>query len=191
MIRRLSLLLLLGVLASPLTAQLVPKDGDDVAADGAQPAAPCPVVSGPFRFCGNSPQFTLTPQGDNADVTAYYVTPEAIQAVAVIEPLGSQDGLTIASMQQSALQILSQSTGTSPGTIPILERGTLDVSATSRPNFVYSGVVDGTPIVYSNTIVLLDQSVAQFVTLDIGARAYTDRHRELHARFLSNIQVAE
>ncbi len=181
-------------LAAPAIAQTAPDQPkpEDITAATPAPAGPrdCALVEGPFRFCGTSPQFTLAPQADNADVTAYYVTPEAIQAVAIIETAGRADGLTIDALQAEALEILSVSAGIPAGDIPILGRASVTIDGQDHPNFVYFGNVDGVGIVYSNSIVLLDGAVAQFVTLDIGATTYTSRHRALHDRFVSNVQVS-
>lgn len=178
------LLMSLCIAALPAMAQVVPKDGEDATAD-----VPCPLLLAPVRFCGTSPEFVLTPQTDNADVTSYFATPEDIQAIVVAEPLGLRDGLTIPTLQSAALQILSQSSGQVPAEIPILERASVMIAGQDWPNFVYSGTVDGFPIVYSNSIVLFDGSLAQFVTLEIGVTTYSPRHRDLHSRFLANVQV--
>ncbi len=182
-IARLSLAILLA-LSLPLQAQVVPKDGEDETA-----AVPCPLILTPIRFCGASPEFVLTPQNDNADVTSYYATPEGIQAIAIVEELGINDGLTISSLQSAALEILSQSSGQVVSKIPILGRASVTIAGTTWPNFVYSGTIDGISIVYSNSIVLFDDSLAQFVTLEVGVTTYSPRHRDLHTRFLANVQV--
>lgn len=169
-----------------VNAQVVPKDEEDEAA-----VVPCPVVTGSVRFCGTSPEFVLTPQTDNAAITSYYATPEGIQAIIIAEPLGLQDGLTIPALQSAALEILSMSSGQVPSEIPILERSNVTISGTSWPNFVYSGTIDGFPIVYSNSIVLFADNLAQFVTLEVGVTTLSPRHRDLHARFLANMQVAQ
>ena len=190
MIRALTIavaLLSAGLAGGPLGAQAVPQPKNPEVAPAE--AATCPAVRGPFRFCGAPPQFTLTPQADNAEVTAYFVTPEAIQAVAIHEPLGLRDGLSVPLLERGALRILANAAGITPEAIPILARNTVLIDGTPQSNFVYTAFLDGANIVYSNSMVLLQDQLMQFVTLDIGATTYTDRHRELHERFLSHVRV--
>ena len=163
-----------------LSAQTAPKPDD---------AQPCAPISSDFRFCGAPPEFTLTPQDDNAAVTAFYTTPEGLQVAIIVEELGISDGLNVTGLQEAALTILSQASGTPPPNIPILERRNLVVDGVPRPNFVYRDTVGGQTFVYSNTIVLLDDSVAQFITIDPGQMVMTGTHRDLHMRFLANSQV--
>lgn len=179
-----SLILAFLFAALPLGAQVVPKDGDDGTA-----AVLCPLIVSPVRFCGASPQFVLTPQNDNAEVTSYFTTPEGIQAVAIVEDVGVNDGLTLPGLQDAALEILSATTGEAIADIPILRRTSLIVAGVPRPNMVYRGMLNGQPIIYSNTIVLMEDTVAQFVTLETGAMTLTPRHTDLHLRFLANVQV--
>lgn len=176
---------LFAAVAVSAAAQQAPKP-DEEALDGTSSDA-CPLVVAPVRFCGTGPAFTLTPQTDNPDVTAYYATPEGIQALMIIEPLGTADGLTVPDMQASALQILSGATGQPAESQPILGRSTIPVMGIPSPNFIYRGVVGGIPIVYSNTMVLREHTVSQFITLETGVTTYSPRHQDLHTRFLGQI----
>lgn len=189
MIRMAAAALLAAVsLASAALAQQAPKP--DVAdLNGTSPDA-CPLVAPPVRFCGTAPTFTLTPQSVNSELNAYYETPDGIQALIIVENLGRADGLTIPGLQQGALEVLSRATGQPAESHPVLERATIPVMGMPSSNFVYRGVVDGVPIVYSNTMVLQDHSISQFVTLEFDVTIYSPRHRDLHTRFLGNIQVS-
>lgn len=165
-------------------AQVTPKDGEDDTA-----IVPCPLISSPIRFCGSLPEFVLTPQDDNAIVTSYFATPEGIQAIVIVEDLGLNDDLTIPGLQDAALQILSDTTGEPVEAIPILGRTSLIVAGLPRPNIVYRGMLDGQSIIYSNTMILMDATIAQLVTLEVGVTTLSPRHTDLHARFLANVQV--
>ncbi len=179
--------------AVPAMAQVAPKDGDLPQQPGAEiaGAAPCPLIVEPVRFCGTSPNFVLTPQSENSEITSYYETPEGIQAVAVVEPLGRNDGLTVAAMQQAALENLSQASGVPVSSLPVIERGSNLIAGVSQPNFVYRGTVEGVAYVYSNSMVLMDNAVAQFVTIEVGVTTYSPRHSSVHLRFLEQVQVAQ
>ncbi len=181
-------LLLIAGLSGAALAQIAPKpDAEDLA--GTSPDA-CPLVVPPVRFCGTAPAFALTAQSVNAGLDAYYETPDGIQALIIIETMGANGGLTIPDLQRMALEVLSRATGQPAESHPILQRATLPVMGLPSSNFVYLGVVDDLPIVYSNTILLRPDSVSQFVTLESGVTTYSPRHRDLHTRFLGNIQVS-
>ncbi|MEX3015400.1 hypothetical protein [Gymnodinialimonas hymeniacidonis] len=177
-------LLLCGI---PALAQVAPKDGD-LPMPG---SAPCPLIAEPVRFCGTSPQFVLTPQADNAEITSYFATPLGIQAIAVVEPIGRTNGLTIERLQDVALQNLAAASGAPVETIPVIQRGQLIIAGGPHPNFVYRGTVDGEMYVYSNSMLLMEDSVAQFVTIESGVTTYSPRHRSLHLQFLDQMQVTQ
>ena len=166
-------------------AQVNPKPGDGTA----DSEVLCPVVAGEIRFCGASPEFVLTPQQDNSEVTAYYTTPEDIQVAVIFEGTGSNQGLTVPALQDAALSILSGASGTPVANIPVLERTSVGVDGVPRPNFVYRGNVGGVDYVYSNTMVLLENTVAQLVTIDNGTMVISPAHRDLHMRFTALVQV--
>ena len=189
MIRAVALAALL--LATPALAQVSPKDGDlPRAGNDVVAAAMCPLIAEPVRFCGLAPEFVPVPQSADDPTTAVFDTPQGLQALAMIENIGRDDGLTVARLQGVALENLSQAAGVPVSDLPIIQRGTLIVGGMTQPNFVYRGTVDGQMYVYSNTIVLMAGSVAQFVTVERDVTTYSPRHRSVHLRFLEQMQVS-
>ncbi|MBL4628504.1 MAG: hypothetical protein JKY00_10795 [Roseicyclus sp.] len=176
-------------LAGVASAQGVPKPDDVPSATAPVQSTLCPYIVSPFRFCGVPPEFVLTPQNDNPDISAYFATLEDILALVIVEPFGISTGFTIPGLQDAALEVLAAEAGIPASWIQILERTTVPIAGAEQPNLVYSGVVDGVAIVYSNSIVLLDNALAQFITLEFNVTTYTPRHRDLHTRFLANVQV--
>ncbi len=178
-------MLVVAALGAPAFAQISPKDGD-LPMPG---SAPCPLIAEPVRFCGTSPQFVLTPQSDNSEITSYYATPQGIQAIAVVEPIGRADGLTIERLQEVALENLAAAANVSVESLPVIQSGQLIIAGGPHPNFVYRGTVDGEMYVYSNSLLLMENSVAQFVTIEGGVTTYSPRHRSLHLQFLEQMQI--
>lgn len=174
--------------AGPSFAQFVDPKGGDEAADGA--ASDCRALGASVRFCGSPPDFTLTPQTINSDLTSYFETPEGIQAATVIEEVGTADGLTMADVQNAALENLALAAGMPVSEVPVLSSGSVIIAGVPYPNFVYRGVVDGDMYVYSNSMILMENAVAQFVTIEQGVTTYSPRHQTVHFRFLEQVQVA-
>lgn len=169
-----------------------PKDGDAPSGIGVAPmpsSTDCATIDGPFRFCGSMPSFEMIPAADDSGLSAFYMTPEGIQAIAIIEDVGLNHGLTLADLRQSALEIVAEAAGVSIREITLVERSTVMVRGQVQPNFVYSTNIDGTVYTYSNTMIILPDTVAQFITVDTGTSNYTPRHRDVHNRFLSGLQI--
>ncbi len=171
-------------------AQAAPKPDPAAIANPDMPSATlCPVIVAPVRFCGTAPAFALTPQTSNGDVDAFFETPEGVVALMIVEPLPAGRVTTVPDLQQTALQIVAAASGQPVAAIPVLARGSVIVSGVPRPNMVYSGIIDGVSYVYSNSTVLLDDLVIQLITFETGVTTYSPRHRDLHTRFLANVQV--
>ena len=176
-------------LAGAASAQVAPNPDDVPSATAPVQSTPCPFIASPFRFCGVPPEFVLPPQNGPPDISAYFATLENFQTIVFVEKSGILDGLTIPVIQDFALETLTTAAGIPVSSIPVLSRSSLTIAGIERPNLVYSGVVDGVAVVYSNSIVLLDNAVAQFITLELDVPSYSPRHRNLHARFLANVQL--
>lgn len=179
--------------AGPAIAQysfVVPKPGDPPSADMViQPDSACGLVQQPVRFCGMAPDFVLTPQFENPEIVAFYTTPSGVSALFIVENLGTDDGLTIASVQDTALGILAATMGVSPRQIPVLERRDYPVDGVMHPNMVYLGRIDGADLVYSNTFVLAATTIVQLITFETGVAELTDIHRTVHADFIGMTRI--
>jgi hypothetical protein len=183
MIRAAALTLAL-VCAGPVWAQSDDPKGEDAGANTS-----CRDLGPMIHFCGTPPDFVLTPQSIDSDVTSYFETPEGIQVAAVIEPLEATDALTIEDLRQAALLNLSQASGTPVDQVVVLSQRTALIEGVPHTSFVYRGTVDGEMYVYANSMVLLPGVAAQFVTIEAGVTTYSPRHESVHNRFLQDVQV--
>ena len=199
--RRIALALLLGLMASgsAMAQSQVGRtiiDGRDVVlfsdqtwrfAETGGPSS-CQFVAPPLSFCGAPSIWRPMPDSGNPDIDAFYQLDERTFAMIILEGLGRAAGVTEQNIQTVVLSNFAMRVGVDRAQVPVIEvsDGILD----NRPvrTMVYSGAVDGLPLVFANTLLLLDNHNAQFITYSLGQQ-FTDAHRMAHERFLSDIAI--
>lgn len=151
-------------------------------------ASGCQFSSGPLRFCGAPSIWRTMPESGNPDIDAFYQLNEQTFAMVILEGLGRAAGVTQENLQSVVLRNFAMRVQMNPAQVPVLE--VTDTLLDDQPvrTIVYAGAVDGLPLVFSNTLLLLDGHNAQLITYSIG-QTFTPAHRAAHGQFLSDIAI--
>ncbi|SFS10176.1 hypothetical protein [Yoonia litorea] len=149
----------------------------------------CQTVARNVEFCGEGLgwESTLPP---NADVAATYRYDDRHYGQMIIEELGIKDGLTEDMMLNTVIENAALVIGGSRADIEVMETYWTRVSNQSIRTIVYAFEIDGLDVVYANGIRTSANRTMQLMTFSIGTQ-YTDRHRDLHAAFLSHIAIVK
>ena len=148
----------------------------------------CQFSSGPLTFCGAPSIWRMMPDSGNPDIDALYQLNEQTFGMIILEGLGRAAGMTPENFQSVVLGNFAMRIGVDRAQVPVLEVADLDVDGRPLRTIVYSGSVDGLPLVFANTFLLLDNHNAQLITYSIG-QVYSDAHRAAHLQFLSEISI--
>lgn len=151
-------------------------------------ASACQFSSGPLTFCGAPSIWRRMPDTGNPDIDALYQLNEQTFGMIILEGLGRAAGVTEQNIQTIVLSTFALRTGVDRSQVPVIE--ITDTTLDNRPvrTIVYSGALDGLPLVFANTLLLLDGHNAQLMTYTLG-QAYTDNHRTAHLQFLSEFSI--
>ena len=171
-------------------------DGRDVAlfADGTwefaeRGDAPCSLIARNVEFCGENAGWEATTP-PNADIAATYRFDDRLYGQMIIEELGSRDGLTNEYMLEVVIDNAAAVIGGSRNAIDIIETYRVRVGNQTIPTIVYAFQIDGLDVVYANGIRTSPNRTMQLMTFAI-ADEFTERHRDLHATFLSEIKISK
>jgi len=148
----------------------------------------CQFSSGPVEFCGSAMTWRTMPDSGNPDIDAFYQYSERLFAMIILEGLGRNAGIDEEAFQSITLTNFASRTGTTAEDVPVLSVEDGELSGQDVRTLAYSGSVDGLPLVFANTLLLLDGHNAQFITYSIG-QEFTEEHQNLHAQFLSDITI--
>jgi hypothetical protein len=151
-------------------------------------ASSCQFSSGPLTFCGAPSIWRTMPESGNPDIDALYQLNEQTFGMIILEGLGRAAGVTAENLQAVVLGNFAMRVGIDRAQVPILEVAELDVDGRRLRTIVYTGSVDGLPLVFANTLLLLDNHNAQLITYSLG-QAYSDAHRAAHLQFLSEMSI--
>lgn len=151
-------------------------------------ATSCQFVAQPLSFCGAPSIWRPMPDTGNPDIDGFYQLDERTFGMIILEGLGRTAGVTEQNIQTVVLGNFALRTGVDRSQVPVIE--VTDTTLDNRPvrTMVYSGAVDGLPLVFANTLLLLDNHNAQLITYSLGQQ-FTDAHRAAHERFLSDIAI--
>ena len=192
MIRVLVLILALFGPGVAIAQSPAPKPGSNPPSPTTEPATTatraCVVISNPFEFCGGASDFMQTDQQLNADVAAFFRTRAGFVAAIVVDPRADLRGATLPDLQAAVLTNLARGTGSRPEEITVVEQNALVIDGRPRPTLIYFGQIDGVDYVYSNTFIVLDEIVGQFITIEPNVDTFTEEHRLRHAEFLDLIE---
>jgi hypothetical protein len=148
----------------------------------------CRFSSGPLAFCGAPSIWRTMPETGNPDIDAFYQLNEQTFGMIILEGLGRAAGVTAENLQAVVLGNFALRVGIDRAQVPVLEIDDLDVDGRPLRTMVYSGSIDGIPLVFANTLLLLDNHNAQLITYSV-AQVYSDAHRAAHLQFLSEISI--
>ena len=113
------------------------------------------------------------------DATAY--------ALIIIDEVGTADGVTFASMRDVKLSNAAQAANIPTRQVAVHGAATTYLLGQTTEQTVYSVPINGIDVLYSNTVMLLENETIQFVTYTIGPSRH-DRFGDVHASFLSLLQ---
>ena len=171
-------------------------DGRDVTlfADGTweyatRGEADCALIARNVEFCGENAGWspTIPP---NADIAATYRYDDRHYGQMIIEELGSRDGLTNENMMEIVIENAAAVIGVRAADIAVLDNYRVRVGSQTIPTIVYAFNIDGLDVVYANGIRTAPDRTMQLMTFSIGTE-FTERHRDLHAAFLSEIRISK
>lgn len=171
-------------------------DGRDVAlyADGTweytnRGTGDCSLVARNVEFCGENAgwEYTIPP---NADIAATYRYDDRHYGQMIIEELGSRDGLTNEYMLEVVIDNAAAVIGGRRSEIQVIENYRVRLGNQTIPTIVYAFQIDGLDVVYANGIRTSPDRTMQLMTFSIGTE-FTQRHRDLHEAFLSEIRISK
>ena len=149
----------------------------------------CALIARNVEFCGENAGWEPT-QPPNADIAATYRFDDRHYGQMIIEELGSRDGLTNEYMMDVVIENAAAVIGGRAADVAILENYRVRVGNQTIPTIVYAFNIDGLDVVYANGIRTAPDRTMQLMTFSIGTE-YTERHRELHDAFLSEIRITK
>ncbi|MEJ6394499.1 hypothetical protein V8J82_14625 [Gymnodinialimonas sp. 2305UL16-5] len=149
---------------------------------------PCQTIDDAFQICGAETIFAESLFEGLDAIDAVFNTSDGLQAIAIVEQAEDGSDLSISTLQQDALGVLAEAAGVDVTEIAVIERSAHLLEGASHPTLVYRSVVDDVSYVYSNTIVVTDDTIAQFITAEPGAAVLSATHRTTHTRFLAQIE---
>jgi hypothetical protein len=149
----------------------------------------CALIARNVEFCGENAGWEPT-QPPNADIAATYRFDDRHYGQMIIEELGSRDGLTNEYMMDVVIENAAAVIGGRAADVAILENYRVRVGNQTIPTIVYAFNIDGLDVVYANGIRTAPNRTMQLMTFSIGTE-YTERHRELHDAFLSEIRITK
>ena len=154
--------------------------------DGAET---CETIARKVDFCGTDAGWerTLAP---NADITATYRFDDWHYGQMIVEELGVADGLTDEFMRDVVIETAASVIGGNVDDVDVIETYWTEVSSRRIPTIVYAFNIDGLDVVYANGIRTAPNRTMQLMTFSIGTE-FTQRHRDLHEAFLSQIRIAK
>ena len=149
----------------------------------------CEIIARNVDFCGGQVGWerTLEP---NADIAATYRYDDRHYGQMIVEELGTKDGLTEDVMMQIVLDNAVAVIGGTPADVRTLETFWSRVANQRIQTIVYAFNIDGLDVVYANGIRTAPDRTMQLMTFSIGTE-FTDRHRNLHEDFLSEIRITK
>jgi len=159
----------------------------DFASDGG-PTSDCLFNEPPITFCGAPSIYENVLMTGNPDVDAMYRVSDTTFAMLIVEGFGENLGITEDSLAEIVLENLGMAMGVPGSQVTVLERSTTRIGNQDYPTIVYSGDINGLPIVYSNTLVVQPERNAQLITYELG-ETYSEDHRRVNERFLSAIEI--
>lgn len=171
-------------------------DGRDITiyADGtwefaARGTDACDLIARGVEFCGEAIGWETTTPPNN-DIAATYRFDDRHYGQMIIEELGENEGLTADLMRGIVIDNAAAVLGTTAKDINVIETYRSRVSGQSIETIVYAFSIDGLDVVYANGIRTAPNRTMQLMTYSIGT-TYTDRHRDLHEDFLSEIRIGK
>ena len=151
--------------------------------------AECSEIARNVEFCGENAGWSYTTP-PNADIAATYRFDDRHYGQMIIEELGSRDGLTNEYMLDVVIENAAAVIGGRTQDIAVLETYRVRVGNQTIPTIVYAFQIDGLDVVYANGIRTSPNRTMQLMTFSIGTD-FTDRHRDLHEAFLSEIKISK
>ncbi len=149
-------------------------------------AADCKTLTPKLQFCGDAARWKSSPPPSPVVAAAYSLN-SSTYGQYVIEDLGTAQGMTIEAAKQAVVQIGENSTGE---TATILGNETTEFDGQPAETLIYQLKVSGMQIVFANTFVLRENTLAQIITYEITS-GYSDAHIKAHAEFLAATRVTE
>ncbi len=149
----------------------------------------CTLVARNVEFCGENAGWSPT-QPPNADIAATYRFDDRHYGQMIIEELGSRDGLITEYMMDVVIENAAAVIGGRAADVAVLETYTVRVGNQTIPTIVYAFNIDGLDVVYANGIRTAPNRTMQLMTFSVGTE-YTERHRDLHQAFLSEIRISK
>jgi hypothetical protein len=122
------------------------------------------------------------------EITTAYRYDDRHYAVFVIEELGSDDGITLDFMRNTALDRMASESGVKSSQVEVLENTSSKVGKKDSTLVVYRGKISGIYVVYANTIVIESKQVYQLITYSIG-NDFSSNDRHVHDDLISRIRL--
>ena len=145
----------------------------------------CQTLTAKLNFCGATLGWTPSTR-PTPDVLAAFRLDSKTYANFIYEDLGTANGLTVEGVRDILLQIVQGQTGSIP---TVVETSSAKVGSLSAETLVYAFKISGLDVVYANTFVLGTNSLLQAQTYELTTN-YSDKHRQVHADFLTAIQYS-
>ncbi|WP_101066555.1 hypothetical protein [Roseovarius salinarum] len=139
-------------------------------------------------FCDAPEEWSRT-QPPNADIAASYRIGARHYGQLVVEPVGTEDGLTPELVREAVIENSAASIDGTAEAVETIETKPAEIDGRAAETIVYGLAFDDMEVVYANTVLLLPQRTVQVVTYGI-ASGYTDAHRALHAEFVAHTKVS-
>ncbi|AEI93917.1 MULTISPECIES: hypothetical protein [Roseobacter] len=148
----------------------------------------CKPVLSDLSFCGISPIWTQTPP-PSAAIDAQFMRADTEFVQFISDRVGTAQGIEMDSAKAVILDGVAGITGVRVRDIPVLSDEPAEVDGKDAVTIAFSVTFRGVPVVFANTILLEESRLLQMQSYVIGATAYSDDHRALHATFLNLVEM--
>jgi hypothetical protein len=148
--------------------------------------ADCRTLSTKVEFCGDKGTWEDSVK-PNADILASFRYNATTYGQYVVEDIGAAQGLTLPAVKQFVLDYAGQLSGEPP---IVISTEPVTLGGLTGETVVYAFAISGLNTVYSNSMLLGENTLLQVMTYELG-KEFTPEHAAIHAEFLAATKVTE
>lgn len=146
----------------------------------------CRTLSTKVAFCGSASEWQNAAK-PSPDILAAFRHDATSYGQYIVEDLGTAQGLTLPAVRQFVLDFAGQISGEPP---VVISTEPVSLGGLTGETIVYGFSISGLQTVYSNSILLGENTLLQVMTYQLSD-VFTPEHEALHAAFLAATRLTE